>query len=83
VRRGRGALVVRQWRLLVLLRRGPHTIPQLARELGVAERTVFRDLNALESVPFPLLRDGLQSVTLAAMPEWPRRETTPVQEIRA
>lgn len=45
---------VRTWRLLVLLRTRPHQLAELARMLGVSERTVRRDLKALQRVPLPI-----------------------------
>jgi predicted DNA-binding transcriptional regulator YafY len=79
-------LVVRQWRLLVLLRRGPQTIEQIARALSVCHRTVYRDLDALAAVPFPIERriNGArhEQTALLAMPEWPRNEATPTQDFR-
>lgn len=84
---GRGTLVARQWRLLILLRRGRWTLPALARELEVCARTVQRDLAALSDVPFPIVKTGTARWnarwTLDAMPEWPRNERTPVRELRA
>jgi predicted DNA-binding transcriptional regulator YafY len=84
---GRGELIVRQWRLLVLLRRGPQSIAQIARALGVCHRTVYRDLDALAAVPFPIERriNGArrEQTALLVMPEWPRNQTTPTRELRA
>lgn len=79
----RGRAVRRQWQLLVMLRRKPlKSTRALARELGVSHRTIMRDLDLLESIPFPLVRDGESTVTLLSMPEWPRRDATPAQELR-
>jgi len=55
--------VVRQWRVLRLLERacGGRLVPDLAVELETTERTVYRDLEALQEAGFPLykeLRDG-------------------------
>lgn len=83
----RGSRVTRQWRLLVQLRRGPKTVPELASRLDVSERTVWRDLEALQDVPFPITHEprlGPRRAkwTLDAMPEWPRNAATPAQELR-
>jgi predicted DNA-binding transcriptional regulator YafY len=45
---------VRQWRLLVLLRRGPKSLKQLSRALDCHERTVRRDLYALQAAGLPI-----------------------------
>lgn len=50
----RGNQIIRQWRLLVLLRRAPRTLPELAQLLECTERTVRRDIYALQAVPLPI-----------------------------
>lgn len=80
---------IRQWRLLVLLRRGPKTLKQLARALDCCERTIRRDLEALQAVPLPIVRQGSASdnerdkpwALAKSFPEWPRDEETPVREL--
>jgi len=51
----RGDQLSRQWRLLQLIDR-PHgiTVDDAARELGITVRTVWRDLDTLQRVGFPL-----------------------------
>ena len=51
---GRRATVVRMWRILVLLRQRPHRLGELAQMLGASERTIRRDLAALQAVPLPV-----------------------------
>lgn len=51
---GRRAPFVRMWRLVVLLRTRPHQLAELARMLSVSERTIRRDLQALQRVPLPI-----------------------------
>ncbi len=48
--------IARHWRILVLLedRRQGVTMPELKRELCCSERTIYRDLAALESSGFPV-----------------------------
>src|SRR4051812_13073160 len=46
--------IIRQWRLLVLLRRAPRTLSELAKLLDCHQRTVRRDLYALQAVPLPI-----------------------------
>ena len=45
---------IRMWRLVVLLRARPHQLAELARMLGVSERTIRRDLAAVQLVPLPI-----------------------------
>lgn len=84
----RGNALLRQWRLLVLLRRR-RTLHGLASALGVSTRTIRRDLAVLESVPFPLVRarpesfDGAAVWSLSTMQEWPKDEPCPVRELRS
>jgi predicted DNA-binding transcriptional regulator YafY len=47
----------RTWLVIALLRRSAAvTLPRLAHEAGVSERTIRRDLMALESAGLPLVR---------------------------
>ena len=50
----RGNPFVRQWKLIVLLRRAPRTLAELAQLLGCHQRTIRRDLYALQAVPLPI-----------------------------
>ncbi len=50
----RNQQLVRQWSLLYSLGHYGKTIKTLADELGVTERTIRRDLNALEAAGFPI-----------------------------
>jgi predicted DNA-binding transcriptional regulator YafY len=83
----RSDMVTRQWRLLVILRRGPRTLTALAKDLEVTTRTVRRDLEALQSVPLPIAqvvrRDKHRSAQwgMDLLPEWPRNEYAPVREL--
>lgn len=52
----RANMLLRQWRLLVKLRRGWWTLEEMAEELGVTTRTIRRDLAVLETVPFPIVQ---------------------------
>jgi predicted DNA-binding transcriptional regulator YafY len=50
-------MVVRQWEILKLLEERPATLAELAHSVGdaaVCERTIRRDLEALEAARFPL-----------------------------
>lgn len=85
---GRNAVVVRQWRILVLLRQQPRTLFDIASALDINIRTARRDLDALSEV-FPI-RDacergrGARTVfTLDAMDAWPRRAVAPIRELGA
>ena len=96
---------IRQWRLLVLLRRRPHTLPELAAALRCCQRTVRRDIYALQAVPLPIASkwpagEGVDPSpvkgrpysgliidanvwSLGAMPEWPRNDEVPSDELSA
>ena len=53
----RNAEVIRQWKLLLHLDGRAHgcSVDELARELSVTKRTVWRDLGALQEAGFPLV----------------------------
>jgi hypothetical protein len=80
---------MRTWSILVLLRGRPRTLRELAERFEVTERTIRRDFEALTALQFPITcsRDaddvdertgGPTRWALAAVPEWPRREHTPL-----
>ena len=55
----RNAEVIRQWKILRTLeasRRG-ETVAALAKQCGVTQRTIWRDVGALQEVGFPLIDD--------------------------
>lgn len=80
-RKGRNEQLIRTWALLVKMRSGRYwNISQLADAFGVTERTVRRDLEALQSLHFPLIQErGLWRLGL--MKEWPLRSTAPIQDL--
>jgi predicted DNA-binding transcriptional regulator YafY len=53
----RNRQVLRQWRLLQLLATGRRTAPEIANELGVTIRTVYRDLGVLQEAYFPVCNE--------------------------
>ncbi len=54
----RNAEVIRQWRILKTIEAGRYTTAQdLAEEHGVTERTIRRDIEALQEAGFPLYDD--------------------------
>ncbi len=60
----RGDQLARQWRILLLLGgRNGRTVPDLMREVGGSRRTIWRDLQVLQTVGFPITaeRDGRES----------------------
>lgn len=89
----RSRAFVRMWRVLVLLRSRPHTLPELAGLLGVHPRTIRRDLVALKSVPLPIesrltapSRAGVRGAEpnvwcVGEIPAWPREEPTPIADV--
>lgn len=69
----RNAEVIRQWKLLLALEpaRYGRTVDELAAELGVHKRTLWRDLAALQEAGFPLTtekRDRKSVYRLTASP---------------
>ena len=87
--RGRGTAFRVSWGLLVQLRRRRWTIPELALELGVHERTVRRYLYLLREVGLPVQNVGSVKGPdrglwmIGSTPEWPRGEASPIKELRA
>ncbi|HXG89468.1 MAG TPA: transcriptional regulator [Vicinamibacterales bacterium] len=55
----RNSEVIRQWNLLRALEAARHgaTVKQLSKELEVTTRTIWRDMEALQAVGFPLFSD--------------------------
>jgi proteasome accessory factor B len=54
----RNAEVIRQWRILKIIEAGRYTTGNdLAEKLGVTERTIRRDIEALQEAGFPLYDD--------------------------
>ncbi|MGC8605387.1 MAG: helix-turn-helix transcriptional regulator, partial [Desulfomonilaceae bacterium] len=62
----RGTQMVRQWKIIRLMESRKYGISgtELARELDVPQRTVYRDLEAIHEAGFPLYsdKDGKNSV---------------------
>ncbi len=54
---GRCRQLVRQWGVLRLLQSGPASLQELRRFYGVNDRTIRRDLEALEAAGFPLYNE--------------------------
>lgn len=66
----RGGQLARSWRLIAIVRGCAGVrVQKLARELGVTERTVYRDLIALQAAGVPLTtfdgKDGIKRWRLA------------------
>ncbi len=61
----RGAEVVRQWNLLRAIdaARNGITVAELAKQVGVTKRTIWRDLVALQEAGFPLVDEKDQGTT--------------------
>src|SRR5262245_63981249 len=60
----RGSEVVRLLKILKSLEGGrTNTIPRLAIELGCVERTIRRDLDALQSAGFPIYDERINGTT--------------------
>jgi hypothetical protein len=87
----------RMWRIVVLLRAKPHTLEELAKALSVSERTIRRDILALQAVPLPIEsrfppagtrspRFGIQvhrrnEWFIRATAEWPEGSRIPVADL--
>lgn len=54
----RGLMLARGLRLVELLRRRAYRVVELADLLQVTQRTVYRDLIAVEGAGIPLTQDG-------------------------
>lgn len=82
----RGSQFLRQWQLLLRLRQGRATLPELAKHTGCTERTVRRDLYLLRAVGLPVRVDygaDLRGVwSVGSIPAWPRNEVLPVRPLR-
>jgi len=58
IARGRHRVLIRTWRLVAFLRAGGGcTLDRLAREFGVTQRTIRRDLEALQDAGVALYDD--------------------------
>jgi predicted DNA-binding transcriptional regulator YafY len=56
----RNAEVIRQWKILKTIEAGRYTTaPDMAKEHGVTERTIRRDIEALQEAGFPLYDDRI------------------------
>lgn len=80
---------VRQWKVLVLLRRRPHTLSMLSRVLECSERTIRRDLQVLESVPMPIYTVGgyewgdSKYYKIGPLQTWPKGSEAPISEVQS
>lgn len=82
----RGNAFLRQWRILVMLRRHRQTLDQLAKACGCTTRSIRRDLDVLLEAGFPIhdVRiDGVSYWKVLSIAGWPRGETTPTQDMVA
>ena len=52
----RSRKLIRQMQLFAVLRRGTYTLAQMSKELGVGERTIRRDIYAMEAAHVPIVR---------------------------
>jgi predicted DNA-binding transcriptional regulator YafY len=56
----RNAEVIRQWKILKTIEAGRYTTaPEMAKDYGVTERTIRRDIEALQEAGFPLYDDRI------------------------
>jgi proteasome accessory factor B len=74
----RNAEVIRQWKLLLHLDERAHgsSVDDLARELSVTKRTVWRDLAALQEAGFPLVDDTRDRKTIWRVMKLPLKSLT-------
>jgi predicted DNA-binding transcriptional regulator YafY len=74
----RNAEVIRQWKLLLHLDGRAHgiSVDDLARELSVTKRTVWRDLAALQEAGFPLVDEKRDRRTAWRMMKLPLKALT-------
>lgn len=69
----RNRQVVRQWELLNAIAEQPSTLEELATALDVTDRTIRRDLDALEAVYFPIVVDEARRWRLINRQSVPQR----------
>ena len=74
----RNAEVIRQWKLLLHLdgRASGMSVDDLARELSVTKRTIWRDLAALQEVGFPLVDEKIDRKTTWRVMKLPLKALT-------
>jgi proteasome accessory factor B len=74
----RNAEVIRQWKLLLHLDGLAHgrTVDELATELGVTKRTIWRDLAAVQEAGFPLTDDKRDRKTTWRVMQLPLKALT-------
>lgn len=74
----RNAEVIRQWKLLLHLDERAHgsSVDDLARELGVTKRTVWRDVAALQEAGFPLVDEKRERKTVWRVMKLPLKALT-------
>lgn len=74
----RNAEVIRQWKLLLHLDERAHgcSVDDLARELSVTKRTVWRDLGALQEAGFPLVDEKRDRKTIWRVMKLPLKALT-------
>lgn len=78
-KRGRNDLIVRILRMVEILKARPATFGDLAAALGVSERTVRRDMAALEEVYAPITVVDEEGVGRAGRPRPRFKITGPVR----
>lgn len=81
----RNRQIVRQWRILIALRRRAYTLHMLAAKCGVTHRTIRRDLECLQEAGFPIydvrgreMGDCVYWKFAGDSKVWPREEVAPV-----
>ena len=73
----RNAEVIRQWKILKTIEAGRYTTaPDMAREHGVTERTIRRDIEALQEAGFPLYDDRVDGRKVWRLVEGYRQRLT-------
>ncbi len=83
----RGNPFLRQWRILVLLRRSRRTLEELAAEAGCSTRTTRRDLEVLQAAGLPIYTERGEELgallywRVHPFSQWPAGELTPVEEL--
>lgn len=79
-RQAANGIIRRMFRMIVIISRGGHTIPELAELLGICERTVYRYAALLEELGFKIEVNVFGHYRITRYPDFIKR-IKPVEEV--